>query len=285
MEKERSEKGGIAVEKNSVNRLLHTVTPFVLMVLVRKLLLLLFTRIVPAQNGGEIGDLCAFAVSAAIAVFLFRARKFEEEPEDDPVPPLPKKKTSRTVLHLIVSASALVFTMFVVAAYLNGEAAFSDTVTAVGKIPSSTFLSVLSLLIVHPLTEEYLFRRCFYGELRRMNPVFGCMAQAVMFAIAHDSVDGMFYALAAGVILGILAEETGRLWPCVAAHIFVNARSLVCVTVLADRGNVRYAMDSVLLTAGAIAFFILAVTRARFAAEPDEDEKTGGSRSRREAGV
>ena len=62
------------------------------------------------------------------------------------------------------------------------------------------------------------------------------------------------------VILGILAAETGRLWPCVAAHVFVNARSLVCVTVLADRGSIRYAMDSVLLTAGAIAFFILAVT-------------------------
>ena len=242
------------MEKNDVNRILHTMTPFVLMVLTERLLILLFSRLFP--GGGEIWPLLAFLVAAGLALFLFRCVHFEEEAEYDPVPPLPEKKIPRCLLHLAASAAALVTVMFLVAAYMNGDTAFPDKARAAGGMPALTPLSVL-------------FRKCFYGELRRMNPVFGCMAQAVMFAILHSSVDEMLYALAAGVILGILAEETGRLWPCAAAHIFVNARSLISVTALAEQGSVRYALDSILLTVGAVAFVILAATRARFASDPE----------------
>ena len=255
------------MEKNDVNRILHTMTPFVLMVLTERLLILLIGRLFPAS--GEIWPLLSFLAAAGLALFLFRCVHFEEEAEYDPVPPLPEKKIPRCLLHLAASAAALVTVMFLVAAYMNGDTAFPDKARAAGGMPALTPLSVLSLLVIHPLAEEYLFRRCFYGELRRMNPVFGCMAQAVMFAILHRSVDEMLYALAAGVILGILAEETGRLWPCAAAHIFVNARSLISVTALAEQGSVRYAMDSILLTVGAVAFVILAATRARFASDPE----------------
>ncbi len=266
------------MEKNDVNRILHAMTPFVLMVLTERLLLMLFGCLLPGER--EVGALCAFLPAAALALLLFRLGRYEEEEEYDPVPPLIKKKTGRCLLHLAASAAALVTVMFLVASYVNDEAAFPDTARAAGDMPSLTPLSVLSLLVIHPLAEEYLFRGCFYGELRRMNPVFGCMAQAVMFAIMHSSVDEMLYALAAGVILGILAEETGRLWPCAAAHIFVNARSFVAVTVFAERGGVRYAMDSTLLTVGAAAFVILAATRVRYAAEPSPGE---GERAEQEA--
>ncbi len=274
------------MERNDVNRLLHAMTPFVLMTLVERLILLLLGRFAP--GAGTVGELGAFLAAVGLALFLFRTGSYAEEPEDDPVPPLLPKNNPRCVLHLAASVAALVTVMFIVAAYMNGEAAFSDTVSAVGGVPSLAPLSVLSLLLVHPLAEEYLFRRCFYGELRRMNPVFGCMAQAVMFAILHESVDGMIYALAAGVILGILAEETGRLWTCAAAHILVNARSLVCVTVFAERGGVRYAMDSVILTVGAAAFVVLAATRVRNAAEPDRGRNDGTAppaAKKQEAGV
>ena len=186
-----------------------------------------------------------------------------------------KKKTGRCVLHLLASVAALVTLMFLVAAFMNGEEAFSGGVSAAGEMPSLDPLSVASLLLIHPVAEEVLFRRLYYGELRRMHPVFGCMAQALMFALAHESVDGMIYALAAGVLLGVLAEETGRLWPTVAAHVFVNLRSLVSLTVFAERGGVRYGLDSAILTAGAVAFVILAATRVRFAA--DTGRKAGAA--------
>ncbi|MBQ3955545.1 MAG: CPBP family intramembrane metalloprotease [Clostridia bacterium] len=274
------------MEKNNVNRILHTMTPFLALILTERLLLMLARRLF-----SEVGDalgLGIFLLAAAFALFLFRAVRYPEEGETDPVPDLIRKRACRCLLHLAAAVAALVTLMFVVAAYMNGESAYSDTASVAGDMPSLSPLSVLSLLLIHPVAEEYLFRRCFYGELRRMNPVFGCMAQAVMFAIMHETVDGMLYALAAGVILGILAEETGRLWPCVAAHMLVNARSLISVTVFAERGGVRYAMDSGILTLGAVAFVILAATRARSASAAErqaERAKRAESRKKQEAGT
>ena len=254
------------MDRNDLNRLTHTMMSFAAMVVVQRALRLLFLRYAPGI--GPIGDFLIFLFSFGTAFALFRIPVRTEE-ETDPVPPLEKKRNRRCFLHLVASTAGLVTLMFLVAAIMNGDEAFSGSVSAAGGMPSLDPLSVVCLLAVHPLAEEFLFRRLYYGELRRMDPVFGCMAQAVMFAILHRSVDEMLYALAAGVILGILAEETGRLWPCAAAHIFVNARSLVAVTVLAERGGVRYAMDSTLLTVGAAAFVVLAATRARFAADPE----------------
>ena len=286
MEKTSGTEGDERMERNNVNRILHTMTPFLALFLTERLLLMLAARLLP-----EVGDgvrVGIFFFAAAVAFLLFRAVQYPEEPETDPVPELTKKGAGRCLLHLAAAFAALVTMMFVVAAYMNGDAAFSDTVSVAGEMPSFSPLSVLSLLLIHPAAEEFLFRRCFYGDLRRMNPVFGCMAQAVMFAIMHDSVDGMLYALAAGVILGILAEETGRLWPCVAAHMLVNARSLISVTLFAERGGVRYAMDSGILTLGAVAFVVLAATRARSASAAErqaEREEREGARKKQEAGT
>ena len=274
------------MEKNNVNRILHTMTPFLALILTERLLLMLARRLLTSVGDGL--GLGIFLLAAAFALFLFRAVSYPEEGETDPVPDLIRKSTGRCLLHLAAALAALVTLMFVVAAYSSGESAFSETASVAGDMPSLSPLSVLSLLLIHPVAEEFLFRRCFYGELRRMNPVFGCMAQAVMFAIMHDSVDGMFYALAAGVILGILAEETGRLWPCVAAHMLVNTRSLISVTVFAERGGVRYAMDSGILTLGAVAFVILAATRVRSASAAErqaERAQREEARRQQEAGT
>ena len=260
------------MERNNLNRLTHVMISFAGLILVQRAARFLLFRFAPGL--GTFGDFLVFllAFGAAFALLRLPLKTAEEE---DPVPELVKKKTGRCVLHLLASVAALVTLMFLVAAFMNGEETFSGGVSAAGEMPSLDPLSVASLLLIHPVAEEVLFRRLYYGELRRMHPVFGCMAQALMFALAHESVDGMIYALAAGVLLGVLAEETGRLWPTVAAHVFVNLRSLVSLTVFAERGGVRYGLDSAILTAGAVAFVILAATRVRFAA--DTGRKAGAA--------
>ena len=58
---------------------------------------------------------------------------------------------------LIAAVAALVTLMFLVAAFMNGDKAFSGGVSAAGGMPSTDPLSVASLLLVHPLAEEFLF--------------------------------------------------------------------------------------------------------------------------------
>ena len=192
------------MERNNLNRLTHVMISFAGLILVQRAARFLLFRFAPGL--GTLGDFLVFldsddcyrpayllAFGAAFALLRLPLKTVEEE---DPVPELVKKKTGRCVLHLLASVAALVTLMFLVAAFMNGEEAFSGGVSAAGEMPSLDPLSVASLLLIHPVAEEVLFRRLYYGELRRMHPVFGCMAQALMFALAHESVDGMIYAKA-----------------------------------------------------------------------------------------
>ena len=250
--------------KTGLSRLLHTMVPFMVMAAMQKgILLLLSSR---GYAGSDLASLLAFLPSAGVAAALFRVRTYDPpSPEEESVGPLVPRSNRICLLHTLAATAAMIGVMFAVSALMHGQATPYELPASAGTV---TVLTVLSLCLIHPVIEEALFRGAFYGELRRMSPLFAILAQAVMFAIVHDTVDGMIYALTAGVILGILAEETGRLWPCVATHVLVNARSLVSVTLFAERGGTRYAMDSGILTVGAVAFVVLAATRARSAADP-----------------
>lgn len=234
--------------KTGVSRLLHTMVPFMVMAAMQKGILLLFS----SRAGSDAVSLLAFLPSAAAAAALFRVRTYDPPPpEEESVGPLVPRPVRVCLLHAAAATAAMIGVMFAVSVLMNGQAAPSEF--PVGR-DVVTPLSVLSLCLIHPVIEEWLFRGAFYGELRRMNPLFAILAQAVMFAIVHDTVDGMIYALTAGVILGILAERSGRLWPAIAAHILVNVRSLAFLTVLAAHPAARRVLDGVLLTVGAAAF-------------------------------
>ena len=245
--------------KTGLSRLLHTMVPFMVMAAMQKgILLLLSSR---GYAGSDLASLLAFLPSAGVAAALFRVRTYDPPPpEEESVGPLVPRSNRICLLHTLAATAAMIGVMFAVSALMHGQATPYELPASAGKV---TVLTVLSLCLIHPVIEEALFRGAFYGELRRMSPLFAILAQAVMFAIVHDTVDGMIYALTAGVILGILAERSGRLWPPILAHILINARSLVCVTLLADHGTARRILDGVLLFLGIAAFAAAMMWRER----------------------
>lgn len=115
--------------------------------------------------------------------------------------------------------------------------------------------SVLSAVLVHPLLEEWLFRRVFLARLldladgerpaaeivpedgaeaavpertyTRAGMLFAVLTQAVLFALMHSGGGSMLYGFGGGVILGVLMLRTGRLWVPVTAHMVINLRSVV----------------------------------------------------------
>ncbi len=252
--------------KTGVSRLLHTLVPFMVMAAMQKGILLLCASTPIA--GTDAASLLALLPAAAVAAALFRVRTYTP-PEEETVPPLVPRSLRVCLLHGAAATAAMIAVMFAVSALTQGQATPYDL-----PAPADTRitpLTVLSLCLIHPLIEEWLFRGAFYGELRLMSPIFAILAQAVMFAIVHNTVDGMIYALAAGVILGILAERSGRLWPPIAAHILINARSLVCLSLLTEAPAARRILDAVLLTIGIAAFCASLIWK-----EAAETEKRGG---------
>jgi membrane protease YdiL (CAAX protease family) len=101
----------------------------------------------------------------------------------------------------------------------------------------------------------------FYRELRKINPIFGIIATSIMFAIIHDSIDGMLYALVAGIFLGLATEKTGRHWVPVLAHMLLNLRSLLYLEVLAENEVLRHGIDIGIASAGFAGFLVLLILK------------------------
>ncbi len=247
--------------RSSVMRLLRAFVPFCLMVLIQRGLLLLFGYL---RLSSRVADLLAFipaALCCAVAFFLIRVLPAESEGEDE-IPPLTKKGLACSILQTAVAVAVMAAMMYAVSSIMDDFLA--DEVTL-------SVLTVASTLIIHPILEEYVFRGLIYTEMRRMNPIFATLAQAVMFAIVHNTVSGMLYALASGVVLAALFEVSGRLWTSIAAHIIINARSLVYMTLLAPQPELIRVFDTMLFVLGVISLIGLFVIRGFAEGSDDTD--------------
>jgi len=258
------------MEKRNINLIMHVLVPFFIMVLTNQLLLILFNFL---HMDVFFAELLSFIPASIGGMISFKLIRFDMEVSDDEndgghihVRPLSKCRPVVSVLHVMFGIGALTGIMFLVTAFA------SDTDAA---YRSFTALSFISLCFIHPILEEYVFRWLFYGDLRKMHPSFGCLVQAVMFAIIHNSVHGMIFALGSGVFLGIIAEKTGRLLPVIVVHSLINLRSLLYMTVMLGMDQIQYRIDVVLVSAGLAAFVVLTVMKRieviRSSAESSDD--------------
>lgn len=252
------------MEKTNVRRLVGVMMPFVIMVIVQRLGYLLFDRL---SLTGTVWNTLVFMIASAVGIFFFRmscgkdvlllgprAVTESSAEDEDVVPPFPEKDSLLgRVLCTLVCLGSLVVIMYLVVF-------LADEKNPTENMPFS-LAELVSLVFLHPLLEEYLFRWLYYRELRPMHPIFAGLAQAVMFAIVHNSVGGMMYALFAGIAFVVAMENTGSLRVAVLAHAFVNLRSFVFLTWLAEWETVRYTVDFVLVSLGFLAFLGLLVRR------------------------
>jgi membrane protease YdiL (CAAX protease family) len=272
------------VEKTNIRRLVGVMMPFVIMVIFQRLLLVL-----TGMSGlpDVIGSTLAFLTASAGGIFFFRmscgaealrpGMQTQPEPETDgesggkenPVPPFPAKDTVfGRLMYALTGVGVLTVTMYAVTAAVGTE-----TVSAFA--PGTLATEFVSLILIHPFLEEYIFRWLYYRELRPMQPIFAGLTQAVMFAIVHGSVGGMIYALFAGIVLVLITELSGSLSAAVIAHMLMNLRSFVYLTWLTEAEQVRLIPDLVLISVGFAAMLCLLVRRglreARAGAGETED--------------
>jgi membrane protease YdiL (CAAX protease family) len=80
-----------------------------------------------------------------------------------------------------------------------------------------------------PLAEELVFRGVGYRTLRaRLGPRVALPVTAAAFAVVHGvAVPAWLPILPVGLVLGLLVETSGSLWPAVVAHGVVNALAVL----------------------------------------------------------
>ena len=90
-------------------------------------------------------------------------------------------------------------------------------------------LILLAVTVPVAVGEETFFRGYAYGVLRaRFGVVGGIGASALLFALVHGLEPGAWLPiLPVGIVLALLVERSGSLWPAIAAHGVVNALAVL----------------------------------------------------------
>lgn len=85
--------------------------------------------------------------------------------------------------------------------------------------PALLVLVVITGLILTPVIEEILFRGVLYQALRLRMPVgSAALLSAIVFALLHGQIVLLIPFTIMGVILALIYERSGSLWPTILVH-------------------------------------------------------------------
>ncbi len=91
----------------------------------------------------------------------------------------------------------------------------------------SSWLSVLTVILLAPVAEELLFRGVCFGYARRVfSPVWAVLLIALIFGVYHGNLIQFLYAFLLGTLLAFLRERADSLLPCMLLHFSLNLCAL-----------------------------------------------------------
>lgn len=151
--------------------------------------------------------------------------------------------------------------------------AFSNIVQAVAPIPQelvggmsddmerNIIVFILSVFIIAPIVEEFVFRALIMTELRKeVSPVIAIIISAVLFALIHSMAGGIItvvHAFLGGLIFALAYVKTKSLLPAIAAHIFGNIGGYVPTVTKSLSVTMQYVTAIIFLTAAIVFCMIL----------------------------
>jgi membrane protease YdiL (CAAX protease family) len=129
-----------------------------------------------------------------------------------------------------------VFSLFILAVcriVLPGIWAYASSALGVEAAPvgnapdESIWQMILFGVLLAPVLEELLFRKDIFSLLNMRFPLSWSVGlSAFLFAAIHGySAEGFVSCLIAGILFAVLMARTGKLMPCVIAHILCNLES------------------------------------------------------------
>lgn len=187
----------------------------------------------------------AQALYLLIVILIFKIKKIDIQ-NTYGIKPVPFKE------YLLSVAAAFCFS------------AFSNIVQAVAPIPQelaggmsddmekNTIAFILSVFIVAPVVEEFVFRALVMTKLRKgVSPVTAIIISAILFALIHSMAGGIItvaHAFLGGLVFALAYEKTKSLLPAIVAHIFGNIGSYVPMATKSLPATIQYVIAISFLT-------------------------------------
>lgn len=84
-------------------------------------------------------------------------------------------------------------------------------------------MMIITVVIVAPLFEEYIFRGAIFRTLQRYDTRFAILVSALLFAGMHLNIVQGIPAFFMGLVAAYVAYQSNSLWPCILLHFINNA--------------------------------------------------------------
>lgn len=93
-------------------------------------------------------------------------------------------------------------------------------------------IQLLLIAVLAPISEEVFFRGLLFGGLRRrMGPYLAALISGVLFGMMHAPTgpSAVLPLIIFGIVLALIYERTGSLWPAIGLHAFNNTIALIAI--------------------------------------------------------
>lgn len=154
--------------------------------------------------------------AVVLAFYLIRRKKLSEALWLRPVP-------ASALLTGVSLAPALYFAVAMVLSVLP-EAWTENYAEASSNIVAGTVMSVISVAVVAPIVEEFIFRGLIMTRLSRvMSGGLAVLLSAAVFGLCHGELLWFCYAFLLGAFFGLIDLRAGSILPSILGHVMFNA--------------------------------------------------------------
>lgn len=181
-----------------------------------------------------------------LIIYAIRKKKLTEEIL------LKKTKPMNMVIAVLIGTSVWLFNSgILVLLQLNGL--LMEQFQGMNEIlnpltEGNLFIMVLTIGIVAPFAEEFLFRGVIYRTLsKNISIPVTIIIQGVLFGIYHGNLIQGVYAGLLGIIFGFITHKTQSLWPAIIAHMTNNTIAVIIPAVMGDIFNTTSCMIFVII--------------------------------------
>lgn len=102
-----------------------------------------------------------------------------------------------------------------------------------GKNIVEYILLVISVAIIPPVSEEFMFRGIILQKLRKYGDGFAVLISAALFGLMHGNIIQIPFAFVVGLAMGFITVKTNSIIPSVITHFCVNF-SAVVISIIDD---------------------------------------------------
>jgi len=173
------------------------------------------------QSAYAIGYLASFMAPVAIMRYLIGRNRYAFRPMYTTVR-FPKIALLAIPLGVALVSSAAYINMSIVNIF-----GFDNIMDLLYESESSLqpyqiVLQFITVCLVPGFCEEFLFRGAILTNCLPFGRTNAILISSLLFALMHQNPQQFFYAFVAGLLLGVLYEKSGSIWPGVLLHTINN---------------------------------------------------------------